>query len=100
MLEFIINVASWIPNATPPVMKFVFEALQLFSPGNRVDISHDIFVLPFYIPVHTQAEIAVGIEDCAAAMREVDRIVRELAIPVNWVAEVTEVYVHNISVSR
>ena len=88
MLEFVIDVAARIPRATPPVMKFVFEAFRLFSPGNRIDVSTDIFVVPFYIPVHTQAEIAVGIEDCVAAMREVDRVVRELALPVNWIAEV------------
>ena len=87
-LEYIINVASWIPNATRPVMKFVFKAFHFFSPGNRVDVSHDVLLVPNYFPVHNQAEIAVGIEDCAAAMREVDRIVRELAIPVNFIIEV------------
>ena len=88
VLEFVINVAARIPSATPPVMKFVVEAFHLFSPGNRVDVSNDVFLVPNYFPVHSQAEIAVGIEDCAAAMREVDRVVRELEIPVNYIIEV------------
>jgi len=96
-LEYIINVASWIPNATRPVMKFVFKAFRFFSPGNRVDVSDDVLLVPNYFPVHNQAEIAVGIEDCAAAMREVDRVVRELAIPVNFIIEVR---VHKITINE
>ena len=88
LLEFVINIASRVPGATYAAMKFIFKALQLFSPQNRVDISDEILVVPNYFPVHSQAEIAVGIDDCTAAMREVDRIVNELVIPVNYIIEV------------
>ena len=42
LLEFVINIASRVPGATYPAMKFIFEALQLFSPQNRVDVSDEI----------------------------------------------------------
>lgn len=45
-------------------------------------------MVPNYFPVRSQAEIVVGIDDCTAAMREVDRIVSKLAIPVNYMIEV------------
>ena len=47
-------------------------------------MSDEILVVPNYFT----AEIVVGINDCTAAMREVDRIVSELAIPVNYIIEV------------
>ena len=86
LLEFVINIASWIPaSAYHSTMKFVFDALQLFSPQSRVDISDKVFLVPDYFLVFSQAEISVDINDCTAAMREVDRIVSELAIPVNYI---------------
>ena len=50
LLEFIINIASWVPGATYPAMKFIFEALQLFSPQNCVGLSDEILVVPNYFP--------------------------------------------------
>ena len=97
LLEFVINIASRVPGATYPAMKFIFEALQLFSPQNRVDVSDEILVVPNYFPVHSQAEIAVGIDDCTAAMREVDRIVNELAIPVNYIIEVITILMAGVT---
>lgn len=82
------DITSRVPASTCPAIKFTYKALQLFSPQNRVDVSDEILLVPNYIPVHSQAEIAVGIDDCTAAMRELDRIVSELAIPVNYIIEV------------
>ena len=45
LLEFVINIASRVPGATYPAMKFIFEVLQLFSPQNRVDVSDEILVV-------------------------------------------------------
>ena len=86
LLEFVISIVSWIlASAYHSTMKFVFDALQLFSPQNRVDISDKVFLVPDYFLVFSQAEIAVDINDCTAAMREVGRIISELAIPVNYI---------------
>jgi len=65
---------------TPP-----FDECIDISPQNRVDVSDKVFLVPDYFLVFSQAEIAVGITDCRAAMREVDRIVSELAITVNYI---------------
>ena len=49
---------------------------------------YKVFLVPDYILLHRQAEIAEGNDDCTAAMREIIRIVSDLAIPVSCTIEV------------
>ena len=49
---------------------------------------YKVFLVPDYILLHRQAEIAEGNDDCTAAMREINRIVSDLAIPVSCTIEV------------
>lgn len=84
----IMQILSWIPKATPAVMKFLVKKTDLFNAYNRVDKSYNVFNIPHYIPRHYEAEVAVRFEDCPKAIRELTHVADEFEIPVNLITEV------------
>ncbi len=88
LFEIIIWIASWFESLTNQVMYIFCAIREPFQPHNRVDVSHRVFNLPEYLPVHHESEVVVGMDDCAGALRELGRVVVEFDIPVNYGLEV------------
>ena len=72
------------------MIKLIFAVGNFLPPQNYVDASFKVFNIPHYFPVHNEAEIIVSVEDCADAIRELEDVVREYSIPVNYLTEVWE----------
>ena len=70
-------------------MRTLFVYGDVFRAHNYVDNSAKVFNIPHYFPIHNEAEIAVAVDDCPAAIRELMRVVEELMIPANYVTEVS-----------
>ncbi len=94
LFESIIRIVSWFESLTNQVMYIFCAIREPFEPHNRVDVSHRVFNIPHYFPVHHESEVVVGIDDCAGALRELGRVVVEFDIPVNYG---TEVRLHKIT---
>lgn len=73
-------------------MKPIFYFGNLFPAYNRVDVSHNVFNVPHYIPRHHEAEMVVGITDCASAIMELQEFANEEHIPLNFITEVSWIY--------
>lgn len=71
-------------------MRVLTTIKEPFEPHNRVDVSHRVFNIPHYLPVHYESEVVVGVDDCAQALRELWRIGEEFNIPVNFPTEVNQ----------
>jgi len=48
-----------------------------------------VFNIPHYFPVHNEAEVVVGINDCVAAIRVLKQVVDNFHIPLNYLTEVS-----------
>lgn len=83
-----ITALSWFPSIIPHAMTLLFKYGDPLPPHNRVDISHKVFNIPHYFPNHNEAEIVVGMKDCAPAIMELKVFVEEEGIPLNYVTEV------------
>ena len=53
-----------------------------------MDTSYKVFNIPHYFPIHNEGELIVSMEDCPAAIRELQRMVLEEKIPLNYIVEV------------
>lgn len=52
-------------------------------------IYHRVFNIPHYFPVHNEAEVIVDISNCKAAIRELQKVVDDYHIPLNYLTEVS-----------
>lgn len=84
-----IGLISHIPAIIPDAMTFLFRYGDTLPPYNRVDTSHKVFNIPHNFPIHNEAEMVVGIEDCAAAIQELKAFVEEERVPLNYITEVS-----------
>ena len=88
VFEAFLTIFSWMPSAVPGAMRLLFKYGDPIRPTNRIDVSHRVFNIPNYFPNHNEAELVVGIEDCAPAIKELKVFVEEEHIPLNYITEV------------
>ena len=86
--EVLLYICSWLPSSVPRMMALISNTFGLFPPHDRVDVSHHVLNIPYYLPVHSEAEVAVALESCPEAIRELWRVVLDHHIPLNYVTEV------------
>ena len=91
--EFISWAASWMESIARPSFYLLFTMTDLFVPHNRVDVSYRVFNVPHYLPEHHEAEVVVGIEDCANAIQELKEVVVDYDIPLNFASEVSSIII-------
>ena len=84
-----VEAISWMPSIIPLAMKLLMKYGNPLPDYNRVDLSHNVFNLPHYIPRHHEAEVIVGIEDCSPAITELRALTLEEKMPVNFITEVS-----------
>ena len=89
IFEIYLTILSWVPAVIPEGMRLLFIYGDPLPPYNRVDVSHKVFNIPNYIPMHNEAELVVDVGDCAAAIRELKAFVVGENIPLNYLTEVT-----------
>lgn len=77
--EPLLWVGSWLPSINPLLLSFLYNNLQIFTPYERVAVSHDGFVPTLYVPDNHQVELMVDMKDCSAALT----VWREIAINTN-----------------
>ena len=70
-------------------MRFIFKFGDPLPAYNRVDVSHQVFNIPHHFPRHYETEVVVGIADCALAIMELQDLISEEQIPVNFLTEVS-----------
>lgn len=69
-------------------MTLLFRYGDALPPYNRVDTSYRVFNIPHNYPIHNEAEMVVGIEDCAPAIEELKAFVEVERVPLNYITEV------------
>lgn len=88
-LEIFANLAAWFPRYARSIFTALFTAVELLTPNNRVDTSYKVFNIPHYFPIHNEGELVVSRKDCPAAVRELQKMVLEEKIPLNYIVEVS-----------
>ena len=61
---------SWLYPINPLIMTFLYQILQLFTPYERVAVSHDVLIPPLYVPNNHQMELVYDMRDCQAALQQ------------------------------
>ena len=61
--------------------------------GNRVDVSHRVFNIPYYFAHHYESELVVGVGHCPRALELLQELVYREWLPVNYIVEVRGVAV-------
>lgn len=90
---YFFEVYQWVVNEAPHVvgcwmMKILVGSGLVFPPHDRVEPHVRVFNIPFHMVMDEEAEVAVNVSDCKAAMMELREIVRGSGIAVNFITEV------------
>ena len=80
---------AFIPSLTVPGMRLLFSTDFFFSPYNRVANSNDAHTVLYYMSSNKQMEIAVPVENCGDAYRDLLSVVDKFDIPLNHIIEVS-----------
>ena len=89
-METVLYASSWFPSYVPHAMRLLLLTLpsSVFAPHDRVAPSNEVLEVPHYLPVHWEAELALPLKGCAAAVSGLRAVVVEHGIPVNMPIEV------------
>jgi L-gulonolactone oxidase len=68
--EPLLWLGSWLPDLNPLLLSYLFNGLRIFTPYERVAVSHEAFVPTVYVPANHQLELIVDMKDCSAALSE------------------------------
>ena len=92
---YVFELMQWImaifPNMAYQIMPSFLGTRLFFFPQSRIEKSHEIFIIPYYISPQTQQELAVSIEDCQKSLQALHKLVIQNRIGVNSFIEIRNV---------